>query len=85
MSSEALKNLNVLIEKIKNSDKAQCQSYVDQINSLIKYGMKESEEEKVDEIEIPNENKNLEYEVDLVDILSISSKKIAQQLTIGNF
>jgi hypothetical protein len=82
MSSEALKNLNVLIEKIKNSDKAQCQSYVDQINSLIKYGMKESEEEKVDEIEIPNENKNLEYEVDLVDILSISSKKIAQQLTI---
>eukprot|EP00833_Pecoramyces_ruminatium_P005591 jgi/Orpsp1_1/1179623/evm.model.c7180000070095.1 len=44
--------------------------------------MKESEEEKVDEIEIPDKYKNLTYEIDYVDILSIASKKIAQQLTL---
>lgn len=83
MSNEALKNLNLLIEEMKNSDKAQCKSYVNQINTLIKYEMKESEEEKVDEIEIPDKYKNLTYEIDYVDILSIASKKIAQQLTLG--
>jgi len=82
MSKDALENLNILVDKMKN-DKAKCQSYVDQINSLIKYGLNESKEEKKDELEIPDKNKNLTYDVDLVDILSISSKKIAQQLTLG--
>jgi len=82
MSSEALKNLNSLLDTMQNSDKAQCQSYIDQINSLIKYGIRQSEEEKEDEIEIPDKNKNLTYDVDLVDILGISSKKVAQQLTL---
>jgi len=70
---------------MKNSDKAQCQSYVDQITSLIKYGLKETDEDKEDEIEIPDKNQNLKYDVDLVDILGITSKKIAQQLTLGKF
>jgi len=82
MSSDALKSLNSLIDTMKNSDKAHCQSYIDQINSLIKYGLKQAEEES-DEDTNNNNNNNLTNEVDLVDILNISSKKIAQQLTLG--
>ncbi|ORX60217.1 ras GEF [Piromyces finnis] len=85
MSSEALKNLNLLIDSMKNSDKAQCQSYIDQINSLIKYGLKQSEEESDDEAKANKlNNDNISSEIDLIDILNISSKKVAQQITLAD-